>query len=92
MGISYAVFEVMCILPVDRYQNATLKAMPLHELKKVQQLQKHFMVLTKDFIGHLKMFRYECFITMAFVSNGNATALRTGLKTLAFKYEFSLNV
>ena len=47
-------FEVMSVYSIDRYQNSTPRAMPLHELKKVQ-IQEHFMLLTHDSIGHLKM-------------------------------------
>ena len=38
---------------MDRYQNATSKAIPLHELKKVQ-LQERYTLVTQDSIGHLK--------------------------------------
>ena len=48
-----SVFQVMSVYPIDRYQNAIPRAMPLHELKKVQ-LQKCFMLMTHDSIGHLK--------------------------------------
>ena len=41
------------VLPIDRYQNATRRAILLQELKKVQ-LQEHFMHVTQDSIGHLK--------------------------------------
>ena len=46
-----SVFEVMNVYPIHRYQNAIPRAMPLHELKKVQ-LQEHLM--TRDSIFHLK--------------------------------------
>ena len=49
-----SIFEVMSVYPIDRYQNAIPRAMPLHELKKVQ-LQEHFTPMTHDSIGHLKM-------------------------------------
>ena len=48
-----SVFEVMSIYMIDRYQNAIPRAMPLHELKKVQ-LQERFTLMTHDSIGHLK--------------------------------------
>ena len=44
------VFEVMSIYPIDRYQNAIPRVMPLNEL-----LQEHIMLMTHDSIGHLKM-------------------------------------
>ena len=46
-------FEVKSVLPIDWYQNATSKAISLHELKKVQ-LQEWYTLLTQDSIGHLK--------------------------------------
>ena len=46
-------FEVKRVLPIDRYQNATSKAISLHELKKVQ-LQERYTLVTQDSIGHLK--------------------------------------
>ena len=49
-------FEVKSILPIDRYQNATSKAISLHELKNVQ-LQERYMLVTQDSIGHLKTLR-----------------------------------
>ena len=39
---------------MDRYKNATQKALLLHELKKVQ-LQERFTLVKQDRIGHLKM-------------------------------------
>ena len=47
------VSEVLSVYPIDRYQNAIPRAMPLHALKKVQ-LQEHFTLMTQDSIGHLK--------------------------------------
>ena len=40
-----SVFEVMSVDLINRYQNAIPKAMPLHELKKVQ-LQEHCTLMT----------------------------------------------
>ena len=48
-----SVFEVKSVLPIDRYQNATSKAISLRVLKKVQ-LQERYTLLTQDSIGHLK--------------------------------------
>ena len=50
---TFPFFEVKSVLPIDRYQNATSKAISLHELKKVQ-LQERYMLVTQDSIGHLK--------------------------------------
>ena len=41
------------MLLIDRYQNATSKAISLHELKKVQ-LQERYTLMTQYSIGHLK--------------------------------------
>ena len=48
-----SVFEVKSVLPIDRYQNATSRAISLHEMKKVQ-LQERYTLVTQDSIGHLK--------------------------------------
>ena len=53
VACAFPFFEVKSILPIDRYQNATSKAISLHELKKVQ-LQGRYTLLTQDSIGHLK--------------------------------------
>ena len=49
-----SVFEVMSVYPLDWYQNPIPRAMPLHELKKVQ-LQEHFTLMTHDSVDHLKI-------------------------------------
>ena len=51
MCISF--FEVKSVLPIDQYQNATPRAISLHELKKVK-LQERFTLVPQDPIGHLK--------------------------------------
>ena len=53
VACAFPFFEVKSVLPIDRYQNATSKAISLHELKKVQ-LQERYTLLTQDSIGHLK--------------------------------------
>ena len=53
VAYTFQFFEVKSILPIDRYQNATSKAISLYELKKVQ-LQERYTRLTQDSIGHLK--------------------------------------
>ena len=55
------VLKVMRVYLIDQYQNATARAMPLHELKKVQ-LQECFTLMTQDLIGCLKPFLHERFI------------------------------
>ena len=50
---AFPFFEVKSVLPIDRYQNATSKAISLHDLKKVQ-LQERYTLLTQDSFGHLK--------------------------------------
>ena len=54
VGCAFLFSEVKSVLPIDRYQNATSKAISLHELKKVQ-LQERYTLVTQDSIGHLKM-------------------------------------
>ena len=54
VACAFPFFEVKSVLPIDQYQNATSRAISPHELKKVQ-LQEHFMLMTQDSIGHLKM-------------------------------------
>ena len=53
VACAFPVFEVNSVLPIDRYQNATSKAISLHELKKVQ-LQERYTLVTQISIGHLK--------------------------------------
>ena len=53
VACAFLFFEVKSVIPIDRYQNATSKAISLHELKKVQ-LQERYTLLTQDSIGHLK--------------------------------------
>ena len=53
VACAFPFFEVQSVLPIDRYQNATSKAISLHELKKVQ-LQERYTLVIKDSIGHLK--------------------------------------
>ena len=53
VACAFPFFEVKSVLPIDRYQNATSKAVSLHELKKVK-LQERYTLLTQDSIGHLK--------------------------------------
>ena len=53
VACAFPSFEVKSILLIDRYQNATSKAISLHELKKVQ-LQERYTLVTQDSIGHLK--------------------------------------
>ena len=53
VACAFPFFEVKSVLPIDRYQNATSKAISLHELKKVQ-LQERYTLVTQDSIGHLK--------------------------------------
>ena len=53
VACAFPFFEVKSVLPIDRYQNATSKAISLGELKKVQ-LQERYTLLTQDSIGHLK--------------------------------------
>ena len=49
------VFEVMKVYPIDRYQNAIPKAMPLHDLKKKSSIARaQFILMTHDSTGHLK--------------------------------------
>ena len=49
-----SVFDGTSVYLMDRCQNAIPRAMPLHELKQVQ-LKEHFMGMTNDSFGHLKM-------------------------------------
>ena len=53
VACAFPFFEVKSVLPIDRYQNATSKAISQHELKKVQ-LQERYTLVTQDSIGHLK--------------------------------------
>ena len=46
------IFDDMSVYLIDQYQNAILRAMPLHELQQVQL--ERFMLMTHDSIGHLK--------------------------------------
>ena len=52
MGIP--VFDIMSIYPIDQYPNAIPGVILLHKLEKVQ-LQKHFTLMTHDYIGHLQL-------------------------------------
>ena len=52
VACAFPFFEVMSVWPIDRYQNATPRALSLYELKKVQ-LQKHSCSWHST--GHLKM-------------------------------------
>ena len=45
-----SVFEVMNVYPIDQYQNAIPRLMPLHELEK-SLTSKCFMFMTHDSIG-----------------------------------------
>ena len=53
VACAFLFFEVKSVLPIDRYQKATSKAISQHQLKKVQ-LQERYTLLTQDSIGHLK--------------------------------------
>ena len=53
VACAFPFFEVKRVLPIDRYQNATSRAISQHELKKVQ-LQERYMLVIQDSIGHLK--------------------------------------
>ena len=53
VACAFLFFEVKSVLPIDRYQNTTSKAISQHELKKVQ-LQERYTLVTQDSIGHLK--------------------------------------
>ena len=53
VACAFPFFEVKSVLPIDRYQDATSKAISLHELSKVQ-LQERYTLVTQDSIGHLK--------------------------------------
>ena len=46
-------FDVMSVYPIDWYQNAFQREMPLQELKQVL-VQERFTLMTQDSIGHLK--------------------------------------
>ena len=55
IALSHAHFRFLrsSVLPIDRYQNATSKAISQHELKTVQ-LQERYTLVTQDSIGRLK--------------------------------------
>ena len=53
VACAFPFFEVKSVVPIDRYQNATSKAISLRELKKVK-LQEQYTLVTHDSIGHLK--------------------------------------
>ena len=78
---------------MDRYQNATLRAISLHELKKVQ-LQEHFTLVTQDSIGHLKTLCMSGLsLAVAFESEWKRySSSQSDKKTLAFEYEFSFKL
>ena len=88
---AFPFFEVKSVLPIDRYQNATSKAISLHELKKVK-LQEWYTLVTQDSIGHLKML---CMSVLSLVVALECewkrySSSQSDKKTLAFEYEFSL--
>ena len=85
-----SVFEVKSILPIDRYQNATSKAISQHGLKKVQ-LQEWYTLMTQDSIGHLKTLCMSVLsLVVALESEWKRySSSQSDKKTLAFEYEFS---
>ena len=52
-GMCIFVFDGMRVYPIDWYQNAIPRAMPLQEFKRVQ-LQERFTLMSHDSIDHLK--------------------------------------
>ena len=93
VACAFPFFEVKSILPIDRYQNATPRAISLHELKKVQ-LHEHFTLVTQDSIGHLKTLCMSVIsLAVAFESECKpCSSLQSNKKKkmLALEYEFNL--
>ena len=79
--------------PIDWYQNATSKAISLHELKKVE-LQERYTRVTQDSIGHLKTLCMSVLsLAVALESEWkHYSSLQSDEKTQAFEYEFSLSL
>ena len=83
----------MSVLLIDRYQNATWKAISLQELKKVQ-LQERYTLVTHDSIGHLKTLCMSVLsLVVALESKWKCySSSQSDKKMLAFEYEFSLSL
>ena len=95
IALSHAHFRFLrsrASYPIDRYQNATSRAISLHELKKVQ-LQERYTLVTQDSIGHLKTLCMSVLsLAVAFESKWKRySSLQSDKKMLAFEYEFSFN-
>ena len=91
VACTFPFFEVKSVLPIDRYQNATSKAISLHELKKVQ-LQKRYTLVTQGSIGHLKtlcMSVLSLVVALESEWKSFSSSQSDKKKTLAFDYEFS---
>ena len=93
VACAFLFFEVMSVLLIDRYQNATSKAISQHELKKVQ-LQERYTLKTQDSTGHLKTLCMSVLsLVVALESEWKRySSSQSDKKTLAFEYEFSLSV
>ena len=90
VACAFPFFEVKSVLPIDRYQNATSKAISLHELIKVQ-LQERYTLVTQDTIGHLKTLCMSVLsLVVALESEWKRYSSSQSIKkTLVFEYEFS---
>ena len=84
VACAFLFFEVKSVLPIDRYQNATSKAISQHELNKFNF--KSDTRSWQDSIGHLKTLCMSVLsLVVALSLNENATAHR-----IRVEYEFSL--